>query len=61
MYHHFNERSGLKAPLIADDVYELIMKVSFLIPARLCAVRSIDCNAQFKFANVLIYVAFFRL
>lgn len=27
MYNHFNERSGLKAPLIADDVYEIIMKV----------------------------------
>lgn len=29
MYHHVNERSGLKAPLIADDVYEIIMKVIF--------------------------------
>lgn len=27
MYGHFNVRSGLKAPLIADDVYEIIMKV----------------------------------
>jgi len=27
MYNHFNEKSGLKAPLIADDVYEIIMKV----------------------------------
>lgn len=27
MYNHFNERSGQKAPLIADDVYEIIMKV----------------------------------
>ncbi|KAE8663653.1 Ribonucleoside-diphosphate reductase large subunit [Hibiscus syriacus] len=26
MYNHFNERSGLKAPLIADDVCEIIMK-----------------------------------
>ncbi|KAJ0989301.1 hypothetical protein J5N97_007657 [Dioscorea zingiberensis] len=26
MYTHFNERSGLKAPLIADDVYDIIMK-----------------------------------
>ncbi|BBN00646.1 ribonucleoside-diphosphate reductase alpha chain [Marchantia polymorpha subsp. ruderalis] len=26
MYAHVNERSGLKAPLIADDVYEIIMK-----------------------------------
>lgn len=27
MYNHYNERSGLKAPLIADDIYEIIMKV----------------------------------
>ncbi|KAK4394403.1 Ribonucleoside-diphosphate reductase large subunit [Sesamum angolense] len=27
MYSHVSERSGLKAPLIADDVYEIIMKV----------------------------------
>lgn len=27
MYGHVSERSGLKAPLIADDVYEIIMKV----------------------------------
>jgi ribonucleoside-diphosphate reductase subunit M1 len=29
MYLHFNERSGLMAPLIAEDVYEIIMKVHF--------------------------------
>jgi len=27
MYNHFNHRSGKKAPLIADDVYEIIIKV----------------------------------
>jgi ribonucleoside-diphosphate reductase subunit M1 len=27
MYTHINERSGLMSPLIADDVYEIIMKV----------------------------------
>ena len=27
MYNHVNERSGLKAPLVADDVYEIIMEV----------------------------------
>lgn len=27
MYSHVSERSGLRAPLIADDVYEIIMKV----------------------------------
>ncbi|KAK1264362.1 Ribonucleoside-diphosphate reductase large subunit [Acorus gramineus] len=26
MYQHHNERSGQKAPLVADDVYEIIMK-----------------------------------
>ncbi|KAL8481170.1 hypothetical protein ACS0TY_027094 [Phlomoides rotata] len=26
MYNHISERSRLKAPLIADDVYEIIMK-----------------------------------
>ncbi|GAQ89121.1 ribonucleoside-diphosphate reductase complex [Klebsormidium nitens] len=26
MYYHVNNRSGLKAPLIADDVFEVIMK-----------------------------------
>jgi hypothetical protein len=29
MHGHFNERSGLMAPLIADDVYEIIMEVRF--------------------------------
>lgn len=27
MYYHINKKSGLKAPLVADDVYEIIMKV----------------------------------
>lgn len=31
MYNHFNERSGLKAPLIAPDVYEIIMRVYQLV------------------------------
>jgi hypothetical protein len=29
MYRHFNERSGLMAPLVAEDVYEIIMNVRF--------------------------------
>lgn len=29
MYNHVNDRSGLEAPLIADDVYEIIMKVIY--------------------------------
>lgn len=31
MYSHVSERSGLEAPLIADDVYEIIMKVVVLL------------------------------
>ncbi|KAL6573983.1 ribonucleotide-diphosphate reductase subunit rnr1 [Orobanche hederae] len=31
LYYHVCERSGLKAPLIADDVYEIIMKVPRLL------------------------------
>lgn len=27
MHSHFNERSGLKAPLISDDVYKIIIEV----------------------------------
>lgn len=28
MHSHFNERSGLSAPLVADDVFEIILKVT---------------------------------
>lgn len=31
MYNHVSERSGLKAPLVADDVYDIIMKVISLL------------------------------
>lgn len=31
MYYHFNERSAMKAPLIADDVYEIIIKVILFV------------------------------
>jgi len=31
MRNHFSERSGMKAPLIADDVYEIIIKVIVLL------------------------------
>lgn len=36
MYNHVNERSGQKAPLVADDVYEIIMKVSCLYLVKRC-------------------------
>lgn len=38
MYNHFNERSGQKAPLIADDVYKIIMKVCSLLQDDHCHV-----------------------
>jgi len=48
MYYHFNEKSGLKAPLIADDVYEVIMKVLFILGrcnlAHVCEVSVILLN-----------------
>jgi len=31
MRNHFSERSGKKAPLIADDIYEIIIKVIVLL------------------------------
>lgn len=27
MFNHVNDRSGLKSPLIADDVFDIIMQV----------------------------------
>lgn len=30
MYNHVSQRSGQKAPLVADDVFEIIMKVFFI-------------------------------
>lgn len=35
MYNHVSERSGMKAALIADDVYEIIMKVIYVFCALL--------------------------
>lgn len=31
MYNHFDQRSGLKASMIADDVYEIVMKVHLVV------------------------------
>lgn len=30
MYNHINPKNGQKAPLIADDVFAIIMEVPFL-------------------------------
>ncbi|KAI4385210.1 hypothetical protein MLD38_003264 [Melastoma candidum] len=45
MYNHFNERSGLKAPLIADDVFEIIMKNAALLDSEIIYDR--DFNYDF--------------
>ncbi|KAE8722336.1 Ribonucleoside-diphosphate reductase large subunit [Hibiscus syriacus] len=42
MYNHFNERSGLKAPLIADDVYEIIMKNAARLDSEIIYDRDFD-------------------
>ncbi|KAF3792800.1 hypothetical protein EJ110_NYTH10749 [Nymphaea thermarum] len=35
MYNHVNSRSGQKAPLVADDVYEIIMKNATLLDSEI--------------------------
>ncbi|XP_058102394.1 ribonucleoside-diphosphate reductase large subunit-like [Magnolia sinica] len=42
MYYHFNERSGQKAPLVADDVYEIIMKNAGLLDSEIIYVKDFD-------------------
>ncbi|KAG0452366.1 hypothetical protein HPP92_025030 [Vanilla planifolia] len=42
MYNHFNEESGLKAPLIADDVYEIIMKNAARLDSEIIYDRDFD-------------------
>ncbi|KAK4478441.1 hypothetical protein RD792_013916 [Penstemon davidsonii] len=42
MYYHVNERSGLKSPLIADDVYEIIMKNSARLDSEIIYDRDFD-------------------
>ncbi|KAK9110525.1 hypothetical protein Sjap_018585 [Stephania japonica] len=42
MYHHFNDRSGQKAPLVADDVYEIIMKNAALLDSVIIYDRDFD-------------------
>ncbi|KAE8655166.1 Ribonucleoside-diphosphate reductase large subunit [Hibiscus syriacus] len=42
LYNHFNERSGLKAPVIADDVYEIIMKNVALLDSEIIYDRDFD-------------------
>lgn len=51
MYYHVNEGSGQKAPLIADDVYEIIMKVFSTIMhgvAFMLGLYGIICGFQFQ-------------
>ncbi|KAG2609712.1 hypothetical protein PVAP13_4KG059900 [Panicum virgatum] len=42
MYMHFNERSGLMAPLVADDVYEIIMKNAARLDSEIIYDRDFD-------------------
>nr|KYP67812.1 Ribonucleoside-diphosphate reductase large subunit [Cajanus cajan] len=42
MYEHFNERSGMKAPLIADDVYEIIIKNAGRLDSEIIYDRDFD-------------------
>uniref|UniRef100_A0A7N0T9S6 Ribonucleoside-diphosphate reductase n=1 Tax=Kalanchoe fedtschenkoi TaxID=63787 RepID=A0A7N0T9S6_KALFE len=42
MYNHFNVRSGLKSPLIADDVYDIIMKNAARLDSEIIYDRDFD-------------------
>ncbi|XP_020583788.1 ribonucleoside-diphosphate reductase large subunit-like [Phalaenopsis equestris] len=42
MYDHVNERSGQKAPLISDDVYEIIMKNAARVDSEIIYDRDFD-------------------
>ncbi|KAG0492345.1 hypothetical protein HPP92_005743 [Vanilla planifolia] len=42
MYNHVNERSGQRAPLIADDVYDIIMKSATRIDSEIIYDRDFD-------------------
>uniref|UniRef100_A0A0D9VMB8 Ribonucleoside-diphosphate reductase n=1 Tax=Leersia perrieri TaxID=77586 RepID=A0A0D9VMB8_9ORYZ len=42
MYMHYDERSGLMAPLIADDVYEIIMKNTARLDSEIIYDRDFD-------------------
>jgi hypothetical protein len=63
MYYHFNERSGQKAPLIADDVYEIIMKViilPFLLSNRQgCGLCILKFCLYYMFASAIIIAILF--
>ncbi|KAK9270802.1 hypothetical protein L1049_026387 [Liquidambar formosana] len=42
MYNHFNKRSGQRAPLVADDVYEIIMKYAACLDIEIIYDRDFD-------------------
>ncbi|XP_062000303.1 ribonucleoside-diphosphate reductase large subunit-like [Rosa rugosa] len=42
MYNHVNDRSGLEAPLIANDVYEIIMKNAVCLDSEIIYDRDFD-------------------
>jgi hypothetical protein len=56
MYFHVNEKSNLKAPLIADDVYDIIMKVRdlgciivFLDVVMMCELSMVEIRVLIEF------------
>ncbi|KAI0497218.1 hypothetical protein KFK09_020440 [Dendrobium nobile] len=42
MYHHVSQKSGQKAPLIADDVYEIVMKNAACLDSEIIYDRDFD-------------------
>ncbi|KAM3359847.1 ribonucleoside-diphosphate reductase large subunit [Capsicum galapagoense] len=42
MYYHISERSGLKAPLVSDEVYEIIMKNAARLDSEIIYDRDFD-------------------
>ncbi|WOL01280.1 hypothetical protein Cni_G09996 [Canna indica] len=42
MYNHYNEKSGQEAPLVADDVYEIIMKNADCLDSEIIYDRDFD-------------------
>lgn len=58
MHNHFNVRSGLKAPLIADDVYEIIMKVRVCL---LCIILGMIISCSNCNSLSCLYFCLFRM
>ncbi|KAK8953205.1 Ribonucleoside-diphosphate reductase large subunit [Platanthera guangdongensis] len=63
MYNDFNERAGQKAPFISDEVYEIIMAVSFLaysillFSAQFCNFIRTLCSCFHVYVNLFVVYA----